>query len=323
MYMSVSTNKTDLIIISKSIINFKSMRHLITIIFILSFILGLNSLSAQAPPRISIQGQLKDATGALVADGSYTVEFRLYDNLVGSTANYAEIATVEIVGGVYSHYLGSVTPLVATFFDQTQYLGVKIGASELKPRTELTYAPYTFSSNTTLSADKVKCSGAVGDIKYSMYNPTQFAAVNGDCWVPMDGRNITSKKLASIIGANNVPDASGLFFRAHEYSGNEDPDRTPGDPVAVLQPDAIGGHTHTASTTSAGDHSHSVSGTVVINGANTPDGIQANGRWGVVGSSSTTTSTAPDHTHTLTINNSGSTETRPKNMNFYVYIRVD
>jgi|JI7StandDraft_1071085.scaffolds.fasta_scaffold01066_7 hypothetical protein len=302
------------------------MRHLKITIFILVCIWGIKSLDAQAPPRISIQGQLKDATGALVADGAYTIEFRLYDNLVGgslASANWTETATVEVVGGVYSHYLGSVTPLVATVFDQTQYLGVKIGASELKPRTELTYAPYTFASNTTLSADVVRCSGAVGDIKYSMYNPTQFTAVNGDCWVPMDGRNISGKKLATYLGYNTVPNASGLFFRAHEYSGNEDPDRAPGDVVATIQEDAIGPHTHTASSTLAGDHSHSVSGTVVIDGSNTPDGTDSNGRWGVIGSGSTTTSNAPDHTHTLSINNSGTTETRPRNMNFYVYIRVD
>lgn len=302
------------------------MKHLKITFLILACILGLNSVDAQAPPRISIQGQLKDATGALVADGTYTIEFRLYDNLVGgslASANWTETATVEVVGGVYSHYLGSVTPLVATVFDQTQFLGVKIGASELKPRTELTYAPYTFASNTTLSADVVRCSGAVGDIKYSMYNPTQFAAVNGDCWVPMDGRNISGKKLAAYLGYNTVPNASGLFFRAHEYSGNEDPDRVPGDVVATFQEDAIGPHTHTASSTSAGGHSHNVTGTVVIDGSNTPDGTDSNGRWGVIGSGSTTTSNAMDHTHTLSINNSGSTETRPRNMNFYVYIRVD
>ncbi|HMU02243.1 MAG TPA: hypothetical protein PJ990_01400, partial [Saprospiraceae bacterium] len=115
----------------------------------------LMNVNAQSVAKISIQGTLKDANGAAVEDGTYTVEFRLYTVETGGTIQWFETASVESAGGIYSHYLGSVTPLDATVFDQTLYLGIKVGAYELTPRTELTYAPYTFAANTALSAIKV------------------------------------------------------------------------------------------------------------------------------------------------------------------------
>jgi len=279
---------------------------------------------AQAPPRISIQGQLKEATGALTPDGTYTAIFNLYDNLAGGTANWSETATIECIGGIYSHELGSVNPLVATVFGQTQYLGVRIGATEANPRTELTYAPYTFASNTALIADEVICSGAVGDVKYSIYNPTKFAEVNGSCWVPMDGRNITGKKLATLLGASTIPDASGLFIRSHPYSNGQDPDRTTQTQVAEFQEDAVQGHTHTGETLWEPDHEHSVTGVwVQASGNTTTDGVGSNGGWYQHGGQSGTLSPVIDHEHSLNIDFTGAVETRPINMNFYIYIRVD
>jgi microcystin-dependent protein len=296
------------------------MKSFINLIIIIIICLA-SQVYAQVKPRISFQGTLKDATGASVADGTYSVEFRLYDVDEGGTILWSETAQVESAGGVYSHYLGSVEDLDAEVFGQKLYLGVKIGASELQPRTELTYAPYTFSSYTTLLADTVRCSGAVGDVKYSRLNPTQFATVNGDCWMPMDGRNITGTKLSTILGQFTLPDASGMFIRAQEYgSVNNDADRTPGSDVATYQADAIGSHNHTGSTSSAGAHSHTLS--LKYANANADGGGNAYTQRGS-GSSSLNSSTNGAHSHTVTIANSGSTETRPKNLNLYIYIRVN
>lgn len=294
------------------------------LIFAFSYLLCSNFTFAQSPPRISIQGQLKDANGSLVSDGTYEAVFNLYDNLAGGTSNWTETAIIECIGGIYSHELGSVNPLVATVFKQKQFLGVRIGATEARPRTELTYAPYTFASNTALIANEVVCSGAVGDVKYSIYDPIKFAQVNGDCWVPMDGRNISGKKLASLIGTSFIPNISGLFIRTHPFSNGQDPDRAAGDQAAQFQADAVQGHTHTGSTSFEPDHVHNVTGVwVQASGNNTTDGVGNNGGWYQHAGQSGTLTQVQDHDHTLNINNSGSVETRPINMNFYVYIRVD
>lgn len=99
------------------------------------------SCDLTAQSKISIQGTLKDAKGAAVTDGPQTVTFKLYNVTTAGTALWQETADVNVSGGIYSHYLGSVTTLSSTIFGNTLYLGVNIGSLELSPRIELTYAP--------------------------------------------------------------------------------------------------------------------------------------------------------------------------------------
>lgn len=278
--------------------------------------LAVAQLTAQAPARISIQGTLKSSDGASVADGTYAVKFRLYREEMGGTHLWEEEAAVEVVGGIYSHYLGSVVPLEGADFSSTLFLGVRIGNFEFIPRTEMTYAPYTFASNV---AQKVVCSGAVGDIKYSILNPTQFAAVNGDCWVPLDGRAMSDADLLKqITGFANLPDVGGTFLRAQEFSGSpdRDPGRTSGSEVGTLQADDFKSHRHTISDPG---HSHSY----VDRFRNTTISDDANDR-GVAGTNLDSNSYSTGNSTTgITINNTGGAETRPVNMNFWVYIRIN
>lgn len=268
-------------------------------------------LNAQAP-KISIQGTLKAANGASVVDGTYAVTFKLYNTETGGTALWQENAQVEVVGSIYSHYLGSITPLNAADFATTLYLGVKVGSYELIPRTELAYSPYAFSVSV---AQTVLCSGGLGDVKYSILNPTQFAAANGACWVPMDGRALaTTDQLRIATGMTAVPDGSGLFLRSQEFSGgaNNDPDRNSGSAIGAFQGDEYRSHNHTMQT--AGNHSHSLGSR----------GYETNGAPGADGSfddSNIQTHSAGAHTHP--IDNSGGSETRPKNLNFWIYIRIN
>lgn len=270
------------------------------------------ALSAQGNPKISIQGTLKAANGTSVADGQYPVRFNLYTTPTGGTPVWFEDTIVDVIGSIYSHYLGSVTPLNPANFASTLYLGVKVGSYELVPRSELAYAPYSFS---VAVAQKVLCSGAVGDVKYSILSPTQFDAENGDCWVPMDGRALaTTDKLRQITGMTNVPDGSGLFLRSQEFSGgaDNDPGRSSASLIGQVQQDDFESHTHTMQ--SAGNHTHPI-GT---------RGFETNGAPGADGSfDDSDHSTQPAGAHTHVINNTGGSETRPKNLNFWIYIRIN
>lgn len=287
------------------------------------------AVQAQAQnPKISIQGTLKTANGASVLDDSYAVTFKLYNVETGGTALWQEDATVEVIGGIYSHYLGSVTPLNPADFVGTLYLGVKVGSYELVPRSELAYSPYSFS---VAVAQKVVCSGAVGDVKYSILNPTQFDAENGDCWVPMDGRALaTTDKLRQITGLANVPDGSGLFLRSQEFSGGADNDasRNSATAIATVEQDDLESHNH--SMNNAGTHNHSIpydSGGGGV-GATNPmlyfTNVQDQGVFHTNGAlANGFASTEYDGSHTHTINNTGGGETRPKNLNFWIYIRIN
>ena len=188
-------------------------------------------VSGQQAKKISLQGFLKDANGKAVADGSQDIIFKLYTQESGGTAAWTETQTLNVFGGVYSTHLGKTVTLEnLNWGASTYFVGVTVQGTELTPRTELTFAPYSLGSP---KAQEVVCSGAVGDVKYSILNPTQFAAVNGTCWVPMDGGSMAGSKLAGIIGGSNVPNGGGLFIRAQETeTSNNDPGRTKTDAIA-------------------------------------------------------------------------------------------
>lgn len=112
-------------------------------------------LTAQTGPKLSIQGTLKDANNNAVSDGMVSVTFKLYTDSTGGTALWSETASVEVVGGIYSHKLGSVNSLNTDHFANTLYLGVTVAGSELTPRAELTYSPYALSVNTAQNASNI------------------------------------------------------------------------------------------------------------------------------------------------------------------------
>ncbi len=279
-------------------------------------------LHGQEAATISVQGTLKDASGASVSDGTYSVTFRLFDQETGGDPVWQEVATVEVVGGIYSHYLGSVTPLSAANFANTLYMGLKVGSYELNPRTRMTYAPYTFSSNT---AQKVICSGAVGDVKYSVLDPAQFAAVNGDCWVPFDGRPLASSaQLRQITGWSSLPDAGGIFLRTQEFenSPDRDPGRTSSSAVATVQEGELKSHNHTVNDPG---HTHGTNyplghppSAIVFLPTTGPAGYTV-----MVPNLNLFEFNISNATTGITIAAAGGTETRPVNMNLWVYIRIN
>jgi hypothetical protein len=301
---------------------------LMSILFMNLFI--ISSYAQQRPKKISLQGFLKDGNGKAVPDGNQEIIFKLYPSETGGTVEWEETQTIDVFGGVYSTHLGSDTnPLDnLNWGAKTYFVGVTVQGSELNPRTELTFAPYSLGSP---KAQEVVCSGAVGDIKYSILPPDQFAQVNGDCWVPMDGRALTSgTKLRTISGRTVLPDGGGLFLRSQEFSGsfNQDPDRTSTSPIATMQEQDFKSHDHylSISTTTNGNHNHTVTdkstnwGSRSFDGESWPEDVHRGDNY-----DTRTTSTNGDHSHTVSgnTNTKGGTETRPKNLNFWIYIRIN
>lgn len=292
-------------------------------------LLVLNAITLGAQPDIllNVQGILRTASGNAVPDGPQNVTFKLYTVASGGTALWEETAQVNVTAGIYNYNLGNQTDLDAGIFANKIFLGVTIDGTELLPRAELTYAPYSIRAYT---ASTVACSGAVGDVKYSILNPTQFAAENGDCWVPMDGRSIVGSKLAAATGRSSIPDCSGLFIRSQEFSGgtDNDPDRTSASTIATIQQHQIFRHSHTVGQ--AGGHYHTYGdrriyedpwNALQFGGTVSSDDLYPDGD-GTDGIDETRrTSDEPDHVHPLS--ETGGNETRPKNINLWTYIRIN
>lgn len=274
---------------------------------------GSAPLSAQNG-RISVQGTLKTANGASVPDGTQAVTFLLYNVKEGGTALWQEDTVVEVIAGIYSHYLGSVNPLNPAHFVSTLYLAVKVGSYELTPRVEFAYSPYAFS---VAFAQTVVCSGALGDVKYSVLPPAQFVLENGTCWVPMNGKPLPmNAKLKTYLPSwTNLPDASGAFVRAQDFNGgaNRDPERDSTTAIATVQLDAFKSHNHGINDPG---HSHEYRRPWDSRGT---DGVQSPRVW-INDNNTYDTDTS---TTGITIQAEGGTETRPVNINLWVYIRIN
>ncbi|MCI0512948.1 hypothetical protein L0128_07050, partial [candidate division KSB1 bacterium] len=105
------------------------MRHNF-LLFLMSLLMGSYGLLAQIPQTISYQGVLTDANGNPVANGTYNIFFRLYDDDSGNQ-RWTEGHNVEVTDGIFSVVLGTITPLNLAF-DRQYWLGIAIGGgSEL------------------------------------------------------------------------------------------------------------------------------------------------------------------------------------------------
>ncbi|MEM8600583.1 MAG: hypothetical protein AAGF99_11740 [Bacteroidota bacterium] len=115
---------------------------------LLAFALGLVLLAAPnafAQENFTFQGLLTDASGQPVADGTYTLNLRVYTSLVGGTLVYESSQSVTTSGGVYSiDFLnGSVlTDNLDSFTDATYWIEQVVNGTALAPRVRVTGAPF-------------------------------------------------------------------------------------------------------------------------------------------------------------------------------------
>ncbi len=109
---------------------------------------------------INFQARLESNAGAIVPDGNYNVEFKLYSASSGGTAlwteDYLNSASqgIEVANGYLTANLGSITSFPGTInWDQQLWLTMNIGGTtggspsydgEMSPRLQLTALPYAF-----------------------------------------------------------------------------------------------------------------------------------------------------------------------------------
>ena len=163
------------------------MRSRIALLFTLFLFCNLTlcAFASSVPTLVSYQGKLTGAGGQPVADGPYSVTFKLYAVQTGGTSLWSESTSVQTTGGVFSVLLGSVTPIDPSVFGGDSWLETVVGGVTLTPRTRIVSVPYAFRA---VSADNVA----------GMITGTQIP----------DGA-ITSGKLAP--GVLNGVDATGVL----------------------------------------------------------------------------------------------------------------
>lgn len=143
-----------------------------TSLFIGTLQLGNNQASAATSNQLNFQGRLLTASGALVPDGTYNVQFNLYYVSSGGSSQWTETRTnqggtpVTIQNGYYSVYLGEVTAFPSNIdWSSDLYLGMTVRGtgscafgsctpadSEMTPRFKLTAVPYALRASNVASS---------------------------------------------------------------------------------------------------------------------------------------------------------------------------
>lgn len=119
-----------------------------SIILVAVLITGIISTTLAVPPRISYQGRLATPDGIAVADGDYTVQFRIYAESAGGAPLWTETNTVAAKDGLFSVILGTINDIESAVFDgSVRFLGIQVGASaELTPRTPIVSVAYAMAA---------------------------------------------------------------------------------------------------------------------------------------------------------------------------------
>jgi hypothetical protein len=164
------------------------------------------SLVAQIPQTMSYQGRLTDLAGNAVANGTYSITFKIYDVVSGGVALWTETwPSLQVSSGVFSVTLGSATPINLSF-NKPYWLGMTVAAgTELSPRTVLASSPYSLSSASVVgSANVFPSSGNVG---IATTSPTQPLQVNGSIYSTSGGFKFpdgTTQTSAATMGGSGT-----------------------------------------------------------------------------------------------------------------------
>ena len=143
-------------------------------------------VAAAIPTQIAVQGQLLNAAGAAVPDGSYLLTFRLYPSAAAQQATWSEVVDkLQTSGGRFEHALGSATPLSAQLLGQlpTAWLGVQVANEPEGKRVALRGAPAALRAAV---AESLICTGCAS-----------LAALKPDGNLNLGGHSVSAGAVAS------------------------------------------------------------------------------------------------------------------------------
>src|SRR3989344_895433 len=125
---------------------------------VVSALVGSFAVRAYAAPntQINYQGKLTDSNSTAIADGTYTLRFRVYTAASGGTALFDETHSLTVSNGLFSALLGSAGSSTADvdWSQNTLYLGVEVSNDgEMTPRKRIGSVP---SAHFSLDSAKLK-----------------------------------------------------------------------------------------------------------------------------------------------------------------------
>jgi hypothetical protein len=167
------------------------MKKLITLVILLSALFLLKPNNVLCQQTITIQGVLTNNSGVPLPDGTYEVEFNIYETESGGATLWTEIHTVSTVNGVFSATLAESEPFNLDFCSP-YWLGITIeDGTEVSPRIEFTWSPYAFYAlniaDNSVTSEKIEDGSVTADDLDQMgADEGQVLIWNGTQWLPSD-----------------------------------------------------------------------------------------------------------------------------------------
>ena len=218
-------------------------------------------LTALTLTVIPYQGRLSDpSTGEAVADGNYTMTFRLYDVATGGSALWTETKDVAVQGGVFSTGLGDSASLSHNLFNgQALWLGVKVGTDEeATPRQQMLPVAYALS---LVPGAVIQSSGSTTGLRVTTTGSGDALQVSGP--TSLDGNLSVTGSLSGGSHTHSGADiASGTVAEARIHTSiARDSEIMPtvlgnDGPGSALDADLLDGQQAAAFASSAHSHDH-------------------------------------------------------------------
>lgn len=157
----------------KRVLAGRTYRYVLVLVVFLLFVVGYQlthtpPTEAATSSTINFQARLKQSSGAVVPDGYYNVQFKLYSASSGGSPLWTETYydsngvtagndnRIRVVNGYLSVSLGSLTAFGAQNWDQEMWITMNVGGvtqtaspsydGEMSPRLKLTGVPYAFQA---------------------------------------------------------------------------------------------------------------------------------------------------------------------------------
>lgn len=162
---------------------FKKIIFILLLAFTLTTNYYLLSTSEAAVPRlINYQGRLANSSGSPVADGSYSVIFKIFESESGGAPVWQGTYQVTTTKGVFNVLLGETNDSGFNFanltFDKPYYLEIKVGDEVMTPRQKIVSAAYSIRAEKAGQADTSDKTIAVETRASDPASP-----VNGQIWL--------------------------------------------------------------------------------------------------------------------------------------------
>jgi len=287
------------------------------------------AIGQSVPNLINYQGRLTDQTGAALAPGPYSLQFRLWDSPSVSSANliWGQQQNVTVQSnGVFNVILGThgataisgaaVNDLTFAFYGTNRFLGVEVISSnglqvtaptEIVPRQQLLSTPFAINAGNgnppgTIMAFAgvlippgwLACDGRPVEItKYpDLWNAIGTAWGDGTAWFFPDS---AAQPLPSGTGFN-LPDLRGLFLRGvsgvtNRYFGSHNMDQDKSGRQAMNNGGNVGDAVGSLQSWAMQMHTHKDSGH--IHGVSPAGGTVGTSAWGGNGGNQVTAPSNP------------------------------